>query len=87
MQDEDLAGAADRDVLAWAAENDRIVLTHDRATMPALACDRVAAARNTPGVFILNDRLPVGQAIQEILLIAGCTDQAEWAGRVIYLPL
>ena len=29
-----LQGAGDPEILAWAAENDRIVLTHDRATMP-----------------------------------------------------
>ena len=87
VQDRNLAGMDDRDILAWPAQNDRIVLTHDRATMPAHACDRVTAGQKMPGVFVLNDRFPVGQAIQEILLIAGCTDQAEWAGRVIYLPL
>lgn len=32
VQDVDLAGAEDPDVLAWAAENNRILLTHDRAT-------------------------------------------------------
>jgi predicted nuclease of predicted toxin-antitoxin system len=29
VQDVGLAGADDRDVLAWAAKNNRIVLTHD----------------------------------------------------------
>ena len=33
VQDVGLAGADDPDILAWAAENNRIVLTHDRATM------------------------------------------------------
>jgi hypothetical protein len=37
--------------------------------------------------FNLNDRLPAGQAIQEILLVAACSEQAEWSGRVVYLPL
>jgi len=36
VQDAGLAGADDPDVLAWAALNHRIVLTHDRATMFAL---------------------------------------------------
>ena len=34
VQDVGLAGNDDQEILAWAAENDRIVLTHDRATMP-----------------------------------------------------
>lgn len=87
VQDVGLAGADDPDILAWAGENDRIVLTHDRATMPDYASERVAAGMGIPGVFIVNDRFPVGQAIQEILLMVGCTEQTEWNGRVAYLPL
>ncbi len=58
VQDENLAGMDDRDILAWAAENDRIVLTHDRATMPTHACNRVTTGQNTPGVFVFERSLP-----------------------------
>lgn len=34
VQDVGLAGVGDPDILAWAAENNRIILTHDRATLP-----------------------------------------------------
>ena len=37
VQDVGIAGAADPFILAWAAANDRIVLTHDRATLPDYA--------------------------------------------------
>ncbi len=36
VQDVGLAGVGDPDILAWAAENDRIILTHDRATFPIM---------------------------------------------------
>ena len=39
------------------------------------------------GLFIVNDRFPVGRAIEEILLIDACTEQAEWSGRAVHLPL
>jgi len=42
-QDVGLTGADDPDILAWAAENSRIVLTHDRATMSDYAYERIAA--------------------------------------------
>ena len=87
VQDVGLAGADDPDVLAWAAEHKRIVLTHDRATMPEFAYDRVASKAPMPGLFLLNDRFPAGRAIQEILLIAACTEQHEWLDRIVYLPL
>ncbi len=87
VQDVGLAGADDPTVLAWAAENNRIILTHDRATIPDFSYERVAAGERMPGVFILNDRFPVGQAIDEILLMDACSEQAEWNGRAIHVPL
>lgn len=87
VQDVGLHGAEDPDILAWAADNNRIVLTHDRATMADFAFQRAADSGKMPGVFVLNDRFPVGLAIQEILLIVACTEQAEWSGLVVHLPL
>lgn len=62
-QDVGLTRADAPDVLAWAARNNRIVLTHDRATMPDHGRQRIAAGQPMQGMFILNDRLPIGQAI------------------------
>lgn len=87
IHDAGLSGADDPEILAWAAENNRIVLTHDRATMPDFAYERVTAGLLMAGMFILNDRLPVGRAVDEILLIATCTEQAEWVGRAVHVPL
>lgn len=87
VQDAGLEGAEDPDVLTWAAEQNRILLTHDRATMPDFAYSRVVAGISMPGVFVLSDRLPVRQAIDELLLIDACSEQAEWAGVVLFLPL
>ncbi len=86
-QDVDLLGVDDPGVLAWAAENNRILLSHDRATMPAYAYSRVTAGQCMPGAFIVNDRLPIGQVIQDILLIDECSEQEEWSGRILFLPL
>ena len=82
-----LRGADDPDVLAWAAGNCRILLTHDKATMPDFANARVAAGERMPGVLVLYNRLPVGQAIDELVVVVECSEAAEWEGRVQYLPI
>src|SRR2546426_10511254 len=83
VQDVGLAGVDDPDILAWAAANDRIILTHDRATLPDYAYERLAAlGEDMPGVFILNDRFPIGEAAREILLIIAVSEQPEWSDRV-----
>ncbi len=87
VQDVGLEGAIDPVVLAWAAQNQRIVATHDRATLPAFAFERVVAGEPMPGVFVINDRLPVGRAIEELALVITCSEASEWEGKVLYLPL
>jgi hypothetical protein len=87
VQDTALIGADDTAVLAWAASNDRIVLTHDRATMPRYAIQRLGSGQELSGVFVMNDRLPVAQAIDELLLVVECSDPDEWRNLIVYLPI
>jgi Domain of unknown function (DUF5615) len=86
-QDVGLSGTADPDVLDWAAEQQRILLTHDRETIPGYAFERVDAGSPMPGVVVADDKLAVGAAIDDLLLFALCSDEGEWEGQVLYLPL
>ena len=61
VHDVGLGGADDPSILEWAAANDRIVLTHDLATMPAYAYDRLIARQRMPGVIVIPLRLSVGR--------------------------
>lgn len=40
-----------------------------------------------PGVFEVGRSVPVGKAIDDLLLIAECSLPGEWEGQVRYLPL
>lgn len=71
----------DPTVLAWAAEENRILLTHDVATMSRYAYDRVEVGLPMPGVFEIPTSLPLAVGIEELSL------DGEWEGQVRYLPL
>jgi hypothetical protein len=58
VQDIGLKATPDSDILAWAAAEGRILLTHDRDTMPYHAYERVRAAQPMPGMFLVSDRTP-----------------------------
>lgn len=75
VQDVGLREADDPAILAWAAMNGRILLTHDRATMPDFACDRLVAGEPMAGMFVINDRMPIRQAIDELILLIDCSEQ------------
>ena len=40
-----------------------------------------------PGVFEVSRSVPIGRAIEDILLLAECSVDGEWEGQVRYLPL
>jgi predicted nuclease of predicted toxin-antitoxin system len=87
VQDVGLRELDDPAILDWAANNERILLTHDRATMPDFAYDRLLKGQQMLGVFLINDRMPTRQAIDELLILSSCSQQEEWKGIVLYLPL
>jgi predicted nuclease of predicted toxin-antitoxin system len=87
VQDVGLDATPDPDILAWAASEDRILLTHDRETMPNFAYDRVRAGEPMPGVFVVSDLMPIGQAIDEIRLAVDCLLPEECKDLVRFFPL
>ena len=86
VQDVGLQEVDDPSILAWAADNNRIVVTHDRATMPDFAYERLVNKELMAGLFVVNDRISIRQGIDEILFLVTCTEQEEWKGIVWYLP-
>ena len=77
----------DRRILEWLATEQRVLLTHDVTTMRPYAEARVAEGKPMPGVFEVSQSLPIGQAIEEILLLAACSLEGEWEGQIRFLPL
>jgi predicted nuclease of predicted toxin-antitoxin system len=86
VRNADLSETPDPIILAWAAGEDRILLTHDRDTMPNFAYDRVRAGEHMPGVFLVRDRMPKGQAIEQILLAVDCLSAEDCKDQVMYFP-
>jgi hypothetical protein len=87
VQDVGLRGADDPAILEWAAAEDRVVMTHDAATMAYYTYERVKAGLSMPGVIEVADDLPIGRVVKDLLLLAEYSEQREWEGQVIYLPL
>jgi predicted nuclease of predicted toxin-antitoxin system len=87
VQDVGLSGADDPSVLQWAADQGRILVTHDISTLTKHAFDRAATGQPMPGVFEVRSVASVGQAIEDLILLAECSFEGEWEGQVRFLPL
>ncbi len=68
VQDVGLSATDDRIILEWAAQQNRVLLTHDVETMTRYAYERVQAGLDMPGVFEVSRSVPVSLAIEEILI-------------------
>lgn len=87
VQDVGLRATDDPEVLDWAAQEGRIVVTHDVSTFSVFAFERVAAGLPMPGVIEIPETVSMRVIIDELILIAGASDPGEWKDSVRYLPL
>jgi predicted nuclease of predicted toxin-antitoxin system len=81
-----LEGLPDPEVLAIAAEGGRVLVSHDRKTMPQHFADFIAM-QNSPGLLIVSQRAAVETAIEELILIWAASELDEWINIIASIPL
>lgn len=86
VQDVGLRGCDDPGVLEWAAGAGRVLLTHDRKTMPGFAMTRVAAGEPMPGVFLVSTAGSLHEVIDALLVYDGASQPEEYEGMIVAIP-
>ncbi len=72
-----LAGVGDQEVLALAAQAGRVLVTHDRKTMPKNFAEFIVHTSSS-GVVVIPQKLPVRAAVEDLLLIWTASEAEEW---------
>jgi Domain of unknown function (DUF5615) len=85
-QDVGLSGALDPIVPESAAQEGRVLLTHDVSTMTAHAYARASSDLPMPGVVAVSQLAPISQVIEDLLLLAECSLPGKWGGQVRRWP-
>lgn len=81
-----LEGVKDQEVLAIAAQQGRILISHDRKTMPSEFASFITSDQSS-GVIIVSRKLSIEAVIEELLLIWAASTAEEWFNRIAKLPL
>ena len=81
-----VVGLSDPEVLEIAAQQDRILITHDRRTMPSHFRDRLDRGLESPGVFIVSQFEPIGPVVEVLMMVWSASDPAEWRNQIRHLP-
>ena len=87
VQDTELAGKPDTELLEWAAGQGFIVLSHDVNTMRGYFYARISAGFSLPGLFLVHATYSIGDVIDSLELIALASETSEWMGTITFLPL
>lgn len=77
----------DWDVLALAARDDRVLVTHDLRSMPHHFRDFLNAGATSPGVLLVRQSAPIGAVIESLILIWAGSEPEEWRNRILRIPL
>ena len=85
--DAKLEKVPDPEVLALAASQNRILVSHDFQTMPQHYGDFLQTHDSSPGVILVPQYVPIGEAIDELVFIWGASDAEEWMNRILRIPL
>jgi len=67
--------------------NVRVILTHDLSTIMSAVRQQLQSAGICAPIVLVPDSLPIGSAIEEILLLDEFSTKADWASGVVCLPL
>ena len=81
-----LRGLSDFAVLTLAAREGRVLVTHDRRTMPRTFA-RFVSLDASPGLFVVSQKTDLLTAIDELLLVWSASDSADWTNQQFPIPL
>jgi predicted nuclease of predicted toxin-antitoxin system len=81
----ELEGKKDPAVLAIAAEAGRVLVTHDRKTMPT-EFGQFILSQPSSGVLVLSQNLPISEAIETLILVWEVSTAEEWVNQIMSIP-
>ena len=80
-----LRGMPDAQVLAVAAQEGRMLLSHDHRTMPRHFGDFIAI-QESPEVIIMPQRMLISVAMEWIITIWAASEAEAWTNHILIIP-
>ncbi|MBM3128071.1 MAG: hypothetical protein FJ009_05465 [Chloroflexi bacterium] len=77
----------DPEILAWCENHAFVLVTNNRKSIPPHLQNHLAQGQHVPGIFVMNADMSIGETIEELLLIWGASDAAEYHDTIWFLPV
>ncbi|MDB9527176.1 DUF5615 family PIN-like protein [Oscillatoria sp. CS-180] len=82
-----ILGVSDPEILEIAAKLERVLVTHDRRTMPAYFAERLTDNAFSSGVIVVPQSMTVRAVVDDLVLIWTASEAEDWNNRIRFLPL
>lgn len=86
-QDTTLYSTDDPTLLQFAADEGRVLLTHDVDTLVGYAWKRVRSGLAMPGIIVASTDRPIGQVIEDLEVLLLASRPEEFEKQIYFLPL
>lgn len=80
-------GTLDPEILHWCEQNDFILVTNNRRSMPVHLAEHLAQGHHIQGILALRFKAKMGQVIDDLITIAGASYEDEYKDRIEFIPL
>jgi hypothetical protein len=80
-------GTPDAELLRWCEDQDALLVTNDRRTMPRHLAEHLASERHVPGILIFDPGRNVAEMAEDLVLLCRVSLEGEFADRITFLPL
>jgi hypothetical protein len=73
-------------ILIWAQRQARVLIIHDKRSMPGHLFDHLQARHHSPGIFIPRSQSTIPGLVSFLATVAHASDPSEWADLITFIP-
>jgi predicted nuclease of predicted toxin-antitoxin system len=78
--------APDQVILRWIEENNYILISWDKRTIPNHFVDHFENGGHVPGVLLIRRGTTIGQIVESLFLVWMVSEAEEYYDRLLYIP-
>lgn len=80
-------GTLDPEILLWCEQNNFILVSKNRRSMPVHLAEHLGQNHQIPGIFVLRKKCTIRESINDLIFLAQAGQSEDYQNRITYIPL
>ncbi|MEA5467956.1 hypothetical protein VB714_03680 [Spirulina sp. 06S082] len=73
--------------MLWCEQNNYILVTNNRRSMPVHLKEHLAQNHQIPGIFVLRPKFTIGEILNNLVFIAQAGKPSDYQNLITHIPL